>query len=236
MSRGGRGGFGRGRGGFGGGFGGGGGSLLPLGLTPADLAAISKEQAVLYPPREPLPTLSDVTPAENEIATYQMQYVERMRRSAYYIVEEKKSTDLPRYSDKYKPEAYRPKLRKEDLNPAFFPPTVFNGYFDKTKKKDRKKRRKTETETTLGATEDDGKEKLTMKDVMDMADDDAGSGDEEAQSEKEKGSGGEEELADYTEDSDDNDYADNYFDNGEDDDDDNLGGPHGGGDDDGGYD
>ena len=53
MSRGGGRGGGRGRGGRGGGWGRGapGSELLALGLTPADLAAISKEQAALYPVR-----------------------------------------------------------------------------------------------------------------------------------------------------------------------------------------
>ena len=178
--------------------------------------------ALRVQPRESLPTLADPTPVEIEIATLQMGYIERMRRSAYYIVEEKKSSELHRYSDKYKTEARRPQLRKDDLNQEFFPPTVFGAYFDKTKKtKERKKRRK-----TLGG-EDDGAEKLTLDQIMDLKDDEAGSEASEAGSQRGSNEGSV--VEDYEEDSDDNDYADNYFDNGEEDNEDGLGGPRAGG-------
>jgi DNA-directed RNA polymerase III subunit RPC7 len=153
-----------------------------------------------------------------------------MRRSAYFIVEEKKSTDLPRYSDKYKAEAHRPTLRKEDLNREFFPKGVFTTYFARTAKKEKRAKKRRKTDQQLGPGGDDlvGGDKLTLDQLMDMKEDDEG--DEEKDQESDKASDDQVE-ADYDEDSDDNDYADNYFDNGEGDNDDDLGGGGRGGDD-----
>ncbi|EJD51140.1 hypothetical protein AURDEDRAFT_181932 [Auricularia subglabra TFB-10046 SS5] len=218
MSRGGGrgGGFrGRGRGGFGG-RSGPGADLLALGLTPADLAALSKEQAALYPTRDSLPILATVTDSEREIARLQVEYGERMRRSAYYIVETHKSTELPRYSDKYRTEAHRPSLRREDLNADFFPPEVFESYFNP------KKRKRKGTHTLAQKVSAAKKKKLNLDDLKDGDDDDAEKG-----SDAESGVGSQEEQEDYDEDDDDNDYADNYFDNGEGEDGDDLGGAGG---------
>ncbi|KZV92656.1 hypothetical protein EXIGLDRAFT_740282 [Exidia glandulosa HHB12029] len=211
MSRGGRGGGRGGRGGGWGGRGGPGSELLALGLTPADLAAISKEQAALYPARDSVPTLAATTSADDEIARLQVEYRERIRRSAYYIVEVQKSTELPRYSDKYRTEANRPRLRKDDLNPAFFPPEVFDAYFNPKKRKRK----------SLAAAAASKKKKGLNLDELKDGDDDADGSDADKGSDAGSQEG---ELEDYDEDSDDNDYAENYFDNGEGDDVDDAGG------------
>jgi hypothetical protein len=44
--------------------------------------------------------------------------------------------DLRRYSDKYRPTAVaQPSLKRKDLNAAFFPPEIFEGYFNPKKKR-----------------------------------------------------------------------------------------------------
>ncbi|KAF7325340.1 DNA-directed RNA polymerase III subunit [Mycena venus] len=59
-----------------------------------------------------------------------------MRKSQYYVVEATKSTDLPRYSDKYRPSiASQPTLKKKDLYAPYFPPDIFEGYFNPKKKR-----------------------------------------------------------------------------------------------------
>jgi hypothetical protein len=44
--------------------------------------------------------------------------------------------DLPRYSDKYRPStASQPTLKKKDLYAPYFPPDIFEGYFNPKKKR-----------------------------------------------------------------------------------------------------
>ncbi|KZS87277.1 hypothetical protein SISNIDRAFT_419887 [Sistotremastrum niveocremeum HHB9708] len=179
-----------------------------MGLTFADLQAISKEETGLFPPMDPLPILTSIKPEELEILDLQRGFVKRLRQSQYYLVETVKSTDLPRYSDKYRPIATaQPTLKRKDLNPSFFPPDLFDAHFNPRKK------RKTKASTT--------KKGINLDDLKD--DDD--------QSGSEKGSkdGSEQADEDYdVDEEDDNDYAENYFDNGEADDVDDLGGGGGG--------
>ncbi|KAH7928591.1 hypothetical protein BV22DRAFT_1126407 [Leucogyrophana mollusca] len=215
MSRGGgRGGRGGGRGGFrGGGSGFGAGSMPPMGLTFADIQAMSREGDALYPPLEPLPFLSEYTNDEKKICELQTGFATRLRKSAYYVVETTKSTDLERYSDKYRQTtASQPTLKRKELHAPFFPQEIFEGYFNP------KRKRKTE-------------KKLSSKrmNLDDLAED----GDEEKSGDERSDAGSQAVDSDYDVDEEyDNDYAENYFDNGEGDDMDDLGG--GGGGDDGG--
>lgn len=109
MSRGGRGARGGGRGGFRGGaaF----GANPPMGLTFADIQAISREADALYPvgwrsclllrddplisisaqPLDPLPVLSDFSAEEKKISELQTGFITRLRQSPYYVVETVKS-------------------------------------------------------------------------------------------------------------------------------------------------
>jgi DNA-directed RNA polymerase III subunit RPC7 len=102
---------------------------------------------------DPLPVLTEYTPEEKKIAQLQAGFASRMRRSPYYIVEPTKSMgkrsrdvhilqlittspELPRFSDKYRPSAQsHPVLRKKDLNQAFFPPEIFEEFFNPKKKR-----------------------------------------------------------------------------------------------------
>ncbi|KAJ7927460.1 DNA-directed RNA polymerase III, subunit Rpc31, partial [Mycena leptocephala] len=123
--RGGRG-WGRGRGAF---------AALPMGLTHADIQNMSREATAMYPPMIP-PVLTEFTEDEKKIAAYQIGFAQRIRKSAYYVVEATKSTDLPRYSDKYRPStASQPTLKKKDLHAPYFPPDIFEGYFNPKKKR-----------------------------------------------------------------------------------------------------
>ncbi|KIJ39471.1 hypothetical protein M422DRAFT_32719 [Sphaerobolus stellatus SS14] len=218
------------RGGFGGGRGRGrggrpsfpgGSNLPPMGLSFADLQNLSREPTALYPPMDPLPVLEPLTEDDKEDIRNQLVFEDVMRRSPYYIVEVKKNTDLPKYSDKYRPTAgSQPALKKSDLNPEFFPPGIFEAYFNpKKKRKVEKLKRK-----SLKANFDD-----LEKEEMEGG----GGEDDDDDEDKEKDP---DEAPDYDEDDeeDDNDYVDEYFDNGEGDDDDMLGPRGGGGDDMGG--
>ncbi|KZP16905.1 hypothetical protein FIBSPDRAFT_793730 [Athelia psychrophila] len=212
MSRGGgRGGRGGGRGGFAGGS-----SMPPMGLTFADIQALSREEDALYPPLDPLPVLTEYSSDEKRICELQMGFAARIRKSAYYVIETTKSTELPRYSDKYRPSpASQPSLKRKDLHQPFFPTEIFEGYFNP------KKRRK--------VTNSQGKGKRLNLDEMQE------DGDEDKSSDGRSDAGSQVVESDYDVDEEyDNDYAENYFDNGEADDNDDLGGGGGGGDDGGG--
>ncbi|KXN92127.1 hypothetical protein AN958_09219 [Leucoagaricus sp. SymC.cos] len=212
MSRGrggGRGGRGGGRGGFGGAA-----ALPPMGLSFADIQNLSRDPTQLYPARH-LPVFTDPGKDENSAVELQLGFVQRLRESPYYIVERTKNNELPRYSDKYRPSsATQPTLRKRDLNPGFFPAEVFEDYFNPRRK--RKAHGKSKSSTSV-------------IDLDELDEDD----NEEDKSDNERGSQASEEQEDYDVDEEyDNDYAENYFDNGEGDDFDNLG--DGGGGDEGG--
>ncbi|KAJ7631926.1 DNA-directed RNA polymerase III, subunit Rpc31 [Mycena polygramma] len=206
----GRGGFGRGRGAF---------VAPPMGLTHADLQNMSREATAMYPPMIP-PVLSELTEDEKKIAAYQIGFAQRLRKSAYYVVEATKSTEIPRYSDKYRLSvASQPTLKKKDLHAPYFPPDIFEGYFNP------KKKRKVETKpTTATAT---AKKRMN---IDEMGDEDE---DKDTPSDAPSDAGSQAPDSDYDVDEEyDNDYAENYFDNGENDDNDDLGG--GGGDEGGG--
>ncbi|KAH9996712.1 DNA-directed RNA polymerase III, subunit Rpc31 [Russula compacta] len=182
-----------------------------MGLTFADIQAMSREQSALYPPLEPLPVLTEYSEEERRLCDLQRGFATRLRKSAYYVTEVTKATELERYADKYRPlTAAQPKLERRDLHQAFFPQGVFEAYFDPRKK--RKLGKKTARRVNLDDLEDDPEE-------------------EEKSEASEAGSQAAEEDYDVDEEYD-NDYADNYFDNGEGDDLDDLGGggdPSGGG-------
>lgn len=214
MSRGRGGGRGSGRGGFRGGGGFGAGSMPPMGLTFADIQAMSREGDALYPPLEPLPVLTDYSADEKRICDLQTGFLTRLRQSAYYVVETSKSNDLERYSDKYRQSpASQPTLKRKDLHTTFFPSEIFEGYFNP------KRKRKVEKKGTTKC--------LNFDDLTEDAEDQEKSGDERSDA------GSQLVDSDYDVDEEyDNDYAENYFDNGEGDDMDGLG--DGGGGDDGG--
>ncbi|KAL0577189.1 hypothetical protein V5O48_004787 [Marasmius crinis-equi] len=201
---------GRGRGGRGG-FGGS-RELPPMGLTFADIQAMSREQTALYPPMRP-PVLREYSDSERKITQLQTGFARRLRQSQYYVVESTKNTELPKYSDKYRPSvATQPKLRRHDLHPAFFPTEIYEGYFNPKKAKTRK----------ITA----NKKRMNIDNLVDDEEEQVKSGDEGSD-------GSQAPASDYdAEEEYDNDYADNYFDNGEGDDMDNLG--DGGGGDEGG--
>ncbi|KAF8438177.1 DNA-directed RNA polymerase III, subunit Rpc31 [Boletus edulis BED1] len=215
MSRGGRGSGGRGggRGGFKGGAFSSGGNP-PMGLTFADIQAMSREGDALYPPLDPLPVLSDFSAEENKICELQTGFIDRLRKSPYYVVETIKSIELERYSDKYRQtSASLPALKRKDLHAPFFPTDIFEGYFNP------KKKRKGEIKVKVT--------RLNLDELVEEAEELEKSGEERSDA------GSQAVESDYdVEEEYDNDYAENYFDNGEGDDLDDLGGGVGG--DDGG--
>ncbi|KAH8103036.1 DNA-directed RNA polymerase III, subunit Rpc31 [Cristinia sonorae] len=187
-----------------------------MGLTFADIQNMSREATELYPALEPLPLLTEYSEEERQIAQLQLGFSTRLRKSAYYLVEPTKSTELPRYSDKYRPSlAAQPTLKRKDLHQPFFPQEIFEGYFNPKKRKAAEKK--------------DVKKKINLDDMADDQDDNEKSDEEGSQA------GSAVAESDYDNEEDDNDYAANYFDNGEGDDNDDLGDGGGGGDG-GGYD
>nr|GAT51603.1 predicted protein [Mycena chlorophos] len=185
-----------------------------MGLTHADLQNLSREGTAMYPPMVP-PVLTEISAEEKKIAAYQAGFADRMRKSPYYIVEATKSNDLPRYSDKYRPSiSTHPTLKKKDLHAPYFPPDVFEGYFNL------KKKRKAAAKLTQAT------KKLNIDDIAD---------EDENEKLSDGSDAGSQVPSDYDVDEEyDNDYAENYFDNGEADDNDDLGGGGGGGDEGGG--
>ncbi|EAU89500.1 hypothetical protein CC1G_07726 [Coprinopsis cinerea okayama7 len=184
-----------------------------MGLTFADLQNLSREATVLYPPRH-LPVFTEPSDEEQRVAELQLGISNRLRNSPYYIVERVQSTDLPRYSDKYRPSLNsQPQLKRKDLHAPFFPEALLEEYFNPRGAKARR-------------AANAGKTKINLDDFIDE-------GDDQEKSSDERSDAGSQPEEDYDVDEEyDNDYAENYFDNGEGDDMDDLGG--GGGDDGGG--
>ncbi|KAH9060591.1 DNA-directed RNA polymerase III, subunit Rpc31 [Lactarius vividus] len=226
MSRGGRvasrGGFGA-RGGFGT------NNPPPMGLTFTDLQTMSREQSALYPPLEPLPVLTEYSEEEKRICELQLGFATRLRKSAYYVTEVVKSAELERYADKYRPAAtLQPKLERRNLHQPFFPPEVFEAYFESKK---RRKGGTFEPRVTLFSYPFVVEKKVVKRINLDDLEDNA---EEEVDKSEVSDAGSQVAEEDYDVDEEyDNDYADNYFDNGEGDDFDDLGGgagdPSGGG-------
>jgi DNA-directed RNA polymerase III subunit RPC7 len=168
----------------------------------------------LYPPVDSLPVLTEYTSEEKRISELQIGFAERMRKSQYYIVETSKSTELERYSDKYRPSpASQPTLKRKDLYQPFFPQEIFEGYFNP-----KKKRKPAEKMST---------KRMDIDEMAEDADEAEKSSDDRSDVNSQTGGSDYDVEEEY-----DNDYVENYFDNGENDDFDDLGG--GGGGDDGG--
>jgi len=188
--------------------------MPPMGLTFADIQAMSREADALYPPLDPLPVLSDFSAEERKISALQTGFIARLRQSAYYVVEPVKSNELERYSDKYRQTSVSlPPLKRKDLHASFFPSEIFDTYFNPKKKRKAEKKVKST--------------RLNLDELVEEAEELEKSGEERSDA------GSQAVESDYDVDEEyDNDYAENYFDNGEGDDLDDLGG--GGGGEDGG--
>jgi DNA-directed RNA polymerase III subunit RPC7 len=80
------------------------------------------------------PVLTEYSDREKQITQLQIGFARRLRKSPYYVVETTKSTELSRYSDKYRPSvSSQPKMKKQDLHAPFFPTEIFEGYFNPKK-------------------------------------------------------------------------------------------------------
>ncbi|GAA5833204.1 hypothetical protein JCM11251_005174 [Rhodosporidiobolus azoricus] len=220
-----------GRGGRGGGRGGRGGGNSgkpqpPIGqLNWNDIISTSKEGTdVLYPPME-MPDTEYPNEREAKIAKRYNAMMSEMRFSPYWIdAPTRASTDIERYSDRFKPKptsaatattALRNVHAARQWDRDLLPPSVFEAVLEKKPK------------GKAGARSGSRKGAAGLGNLLE--------GDEETP--LEEGSENEEDeepLEEEDEDDDgDNDYEAEYFDNGEEDDFDNLGGG-GGGDEDGG--
>lgn len=140
-----------------------------------------------------------------------------------------RSLELERYSDKYRPSAAaQPSLKRKDLHQPFFPQEVFEAYFNPKKKRKGLsclvyQYNRTLCSTNTAVEKKTSSKKLNLDELADDEEDleksDEGRSDEDSQVADE----------DYDVDEEyDNDYAENYFDNGEGDDNDDLGGGGGG--------
>ncbi|PWN98406.1 hypothetical protein FA09DRAFT_360148 [Tilletiopsis washingtonensis] len=196
------------RGGRGGGRGGRGGkanqNLPSMGaITFGDLGAMSKEQNALYPPIEKMPRIVAPSERERAAAQHQLEMLASMKTSPYWPREDEKKTgvELPRYSDRYRPEEQStPSLNSVRLQKEMFPAAVWKSYMEGEERREKAKaasRRKGRTVLDWDNLEKGGAQG-----------DDGNSADGSNASEAG-------ELHDYEDDEDD-DYAENYFDNGED--------------------
>jgi DNA-directed RNA polymerase III subunit RPC7 len=97
--------------------------------------------------------LTEYSNDEKRICKLQIGFASRVRKSQYFVVETSKSTgaltineimhnltrentELPRYSDKYRPStSSQPTLKRKELHQPFFPSEIFDGYFNPKKKR-----------------------------------------------------------------------------------------------------
>ncbi|CBQ72599.1 related to RPC31-DNA-directed RNA polymerase III [Sporisorium reilianum SRZ2] len=196
MSRGGRGGFGRG----GGRAGGGGSNMPPMGLSFQELGTLDKTPSKLYPEPPTVPRMERPDDKEIRYASYQLMYLQEQKTSAYWpTLEQRKQGDLTRFSDRYRPEAQDlPSLKTINLQKEVFPKGLWDAFMQgETKREELKAKKKARRKINWDSI-----------DLEDRAGAEVDIGD--ASSEPE-------DLGDY-EDEVDDDYGENYFDNGEDDD------------------
>jgi DNA-directed RNA polymerase III subunit RPC7 len=79
---------------------------------------------------------------------------------------------LPRYSDKYRPSpASRPTLKKKDLHQPFFPPEIYDSYFNPRKKRKSDNRSSLRSFRVLNFTTVEKKAPSKRMDIDEMADD-----------------------------------------------------------------
>ncbi|KAG8772094.1 hypothetical protein FRC15_002983 [Serendipita sp. 397] len=205
-----------------------GANALPAGLSFEDMIAASqaRDPAPLYPRFPDLPVLANVSDKERQICKYQMGFVERLKKSPYYLVDTTKTNSInqvPRYSDRYKVVSSKlPTLEASNLDPKLFPKAIWAEYFEGGNRKHKKTKQASNSglrKVNLDA--------LEKEEAMD---------DEEEDKPKEQGLENEDEqMTDYDEDDEefgDDDYVNNYFETGEGDGDDDFAG----GDDEGGGD
>ncbi|KAG2208465.1 DNA-directed RNA polymerase III, subunit Rpc31 [Mucor mucedo] len=202
------------RGGRGGGFGGGrgGGQQGAMQLVSFDLMKdlgsgnLFNVNTALFPEMDvPIPR----KPTSNEIQEWKLrkEYLNMIKDSPFHLTAPPPPPDIERYSDKYKVVAPKRSLREIETNLDFFPDEL-QVLLDP---KRRKKKQKVNTaqdeygqiEALLNAEGKDGDEDEEGEDGEKKDDEDAENDDEYED---------EEELVD------DNDYGQNYFDNGEGDD------------------
>ncbi|KAJ7439844.1 DNA-directed RNA polymerase III, subunit Rpc31 [Mycena latifolia] len=189
-------------------------------MTPPSLPARLNATLAAHDP----PVLTELTEDETRIAAYQIGFAQRMRKSADYVVETAKSTELPRYTDKYRPSAAnQPTLKKRtssrrDPHPYPLPLRI--------------------SPHSPPAMEPKPIQIKKRMNIDEMADDDDEAGcvpspsipvrpahAAQATPSDASDTGSQAPESDYDVDEEyDNDYADNYFDNGENDDNDDLGG------------
>ncbi|GAA6061588.1 hypothetical protein JCM10212_004338 [Sporobolomyces blumeae] len=219
------------RGGRGGGRGGRGGASgkpqPPIGhLAYADIIAASKEGTdVLYPPMD-MPDTQEPDEREKRIAaTYNKMVSERKFTPFWIDAPTRASTDIERWSDRFKPKtasAGAAAISLQTVHAArqfdrdLHPPAVFDGVMEKKRKAKgtEGQRKRAAVKSGLLEGDDDAPIDLDGSDEDEDEDPDVLDDDDE----DEEG---------------DNDYEADYFDNGEGDDYDDLGGG-GGGEDDGG--
>ncbi|KAL0095579.1 DNA-directed RNA polymerase III, subunit Rpc31 [Phycomyces blakesleeanus] len=220
MSRGGRGGFGGGRGGPGGANSG------AMQLVSFDMlkdlssGGLFNVNTALFPEMD-VPIPRKPNSSETSQWKFKEDFLKQVHESAYHLVPPPPKPDIERYSDKYKKATVRRKtLREIDTDFDFFPEEL-QSVIDSSKIKKKPKVQKVDETFNLDEimnAEGEGKDGEDEEGKEEGKDGEAGSDiefDEE---------GEEEELID------DNDYAQNYFDNGEDEDFDDDDGDGGAGD------
>ncbi|KAF7729540.1 hypothetical protein EC973_004214 [Apophysomyces ossiformis] len=202
MSRGGRGGFGRG--------GGGGANSGAMQLVSFDLlkdlgsGSLFNVNTALFPEMD-VPIPHKPSPTEKSQVKLREEYLKLVRDSPFHLQAPQPPPDIERYSDKYKKAIVKRTLREIKTDYDFFPEEL-QSILDPSKMK---KKRKIQTED----------EQINLDAILNEAAEEKDEDEEKGEDgeKKEGGSEGEyeEDYEDEEELVDDNDYAQNYFDNGE---------------------
>ncbi|KAI7855104.1 DNA-directed RNA polymerase III, subunit Rpc31 [Circinella umbellata] len=204
MSRGGRGGF---RGG-GGGQQSGAMQLVSFDMLK-DLGSMFNVQTALFPEMD-VPMARKPNNSESNQWKLKDECIELIQASPFYLVPPPPPPDIERYSDRYKKRKAKQSLRDIRSDMDYFPEEL-HSILDPNKKKKRK----------MANGSGDAFEQLKAFIDMEGKEGD-GKDDDDEDGEKKEGDNPEEDYGDDYEDEedlvDDNDYAQNYFDNGEGDD------------------
>ncbi|WFD27920.1 hypothetical protein MNAN1_002928 [Malassezia nana] len=181
--------------------------LKPIGLPYLEGAQL--DEASVFPAPADIPVLRPPTESEHYVATLQLDFLKKAQDSPYWTqhIHKKNDEELLRYTDRYQPERCGAAsalsfLQLAPLQKDVFPPHLWDSFTSSESK--RAARRTAQPQKRMA--------KIDW-DHLHLEEKRAGEGEEEPAHDSD-----EEDLGDY-EDEVDDDYAQNYFDNGEDDDD-----------------
>ena len=115
--------------------------MPPMGLSFQELGSLDKTPSKLYPEPPTVPRMERPDDKEIRYASYQLMYLQEQKTSPYWpTLEQRKQGDLPRFSDRYRPEAQDlPSLKSIHLQKEVFPKGLWDSFMEGETKREEQK-------------------------------------------------------------------------------------------------